>query len=61
VQLLEDIVSRLLSTSTRAEPHAAPPTPPSAHRLFLDHRGNLRDALRELYDWYARQPNGCAG
>jgi hypothetical protein len=28
---------------------------PSAAELFTRHRGNLRDALRELYDLYARE------
>jgi hypothetical protein len=45
--LLDSIVSRLLSTSPR------PATLPTPNDLFHRHRGNLRDALRELYDWYA--------
>lgn len=49
--LLEDIVSRLLAPAR--VPAASPPT---SHELFLRHRGNLRDALREMYDWYAALP-----
>jgi hypothetical protein len=32
-------------------------TAPSAAELFVRHRGNLRDALRELYDVYAASPD----
>jgi hypothetical protein len=31
----------------------APETMPTAHDLFHRHAGNLREALRELYDVYA--------
>ena len=36
----------------RLAPHRLPGAPP-AEDLFARHRGNLRDALRELYDVYA--------
>lgn len=50
VQLLDRIVRRLtLGTDARL---AAVRTP-HAEELFTRHRGNLRDALRELYDTYA--------
>jgi hypothetical protein len=45
--LLESIVSRLLAASPR------PASLPTPNALFLKHRGNVREALRELYDWYA--------
>jgi len=49
VQLLEEIVGRLLSPT----PLASPASLPTSQDLFERHRGNLRDALRELYDCYA--------
>ena len=49
VELLEEIVGRLLSPT----PPASPASLPTPHDLFARHRGNLRDALRELYDCYA--------
>jgi hypothetical protein len=54
--LLEDIVSRLLTAARSTE--TAPPT--TSRELFLRHRGNLRDALREMYDWYAALPIGSS-
>jgi hypothetical protein len=51
--LLDRIVSRLLSTPAPGRPHVTPVNLPTLNELFLKHRGNLRDALRELYDWYA--------
>jgi hypothetical protein len=45
VGLLHRIIERLAPD--------APATAPSAAELFARHRGNLRDALRELYDVYA--------
>jgi hypothetical protein len=53
--LLDRIVTRLLSTSPadRPPPVSVPANLPTPDELFLKHRGNLRDALRELYDWYA--------
>lgn len=47
--LLGGIVRDLLGS----EAHGLQPTP---EELFDRHRGNLRDALRQLYDIYA----GCA-
>jgi hypothetical protein len=49
VELLEDIVGRLLTPA----PHAHPSSLPTPNDLFARHQGNLRDALRELYDCYA--------
>jgi hypothetical protein len=49
VRLLEQIVGRLLKPA----PHAHPSSLPTPNDLFVRHRGNLRDALRELYDCYA--------
>jgi hypothetical protein len=49
--LLDRLVSRLLAATPAPPPPATLPTP---HDLFIKHRGNLRDALRELYDCYAR-------
>jgi hypothetical protein len=46
VSLLHRIIERLAPNGLAA---AAPP----AAELFARHRGNLRDALRELYDIYA--------
>jgi hypothetical protein len=37
----------------RLAPAAAPPAVPRADELFVRHHGNIRDALRELYDIYA--------
>ena len=48
-RLLEEIVGRLLSPA----PPVSPATLPTARDLLLRHRGNVRDALRELYDCYA--------
>jgi hypothetical protein len=48
-RLLEEIVGRLLTPA----PPVRPATMPTPHDLFVKHRGNLRDALRELYDCYA--------
>jgi GTPase SAR1 family protein len=48
-RLLEEIVGRLLSPT----PLVSPASLPTSHDLFVKHRGNLRDALRELYDCYA--------
>jgi energy-coupling factor transporter ATP-binding protein EcfA2 len=45
VDLLDRIVRRLSP--------ATPAGAPSAEELFRRHRGNLRDALRELYDFHA--------
>jgi hypothetical protein len=45
--LLERIIERLMPS--RGREAGAPP----AGELFARHRGNLRDALRELYDVYA--------
>jgi hypothetical protein len=50
--LLEDIVSRLLTPALRGQAAALP----TSRELFARHRGNLRDALREMYDWYAMLP-----
>jgi GTPase SAR1 family protein len=50
--LLDDIVSRLLTPALREQPAALP----TSRELFVRHRGNLRDALREMYDWYAALP-----
>jgi hypothetical protein len=49
-RLLEDIMSRLLGSRTDAG------SAPSSRDLFRRHHGNLRDALREMYDWYAALP-----
>jgi hypothetical protein len=52
VDLLANIVSRLVP-----EPPRRPPSfLPTVDDLFFRHRGNVRDALRELYDWYAMMP-----
>jgi hypothetical protein len=51
VSLLHRIIQRL-APDTHDSPFAAPP----AAELFARHRGNLRDALRELYDVYAARP-----
>jgi hypothetical protein len=48
VSLLHHIIQRLA-------PDALATAPPAAE-LFARHRGNLRDALRELYDAYAARP-----
>lgn len=48
-RLLEEIVGRLLSPT----PAVSPASLPTSRELFVRHRGNLRDALRELYDCYA--------
>jgi hypothetical protein len=53
VHLLDRIVSRLLAASPSERADVSPANLPSPNELFLKHRGNLRDALRELYDWYA--------
>jgi hypothetical protein len=45
-ELLERISSRLLGENPSWLTEAS-------RTLFARHRGNLRDALRELYDWYA--------
>ncbi len=52
VYLLEQIVSRLL-----VGPHLRPASQPTPHDLFVRHHGNLRDALREMYDCYATLPS----
>ncbi len=46
VELLNDIVRQLA-------PAAAEVAAPSAGELFVKHHGDLRAALREMYDWYA--------
>jgi hypothetical protein len=51
VSLLHRIIQRLALDGPDA-PAVAPP----AAELFARHRGNLRDALRELYDVYAATP-----
>lgn len=51
--LLEDIVARLLTPALRGQAAALP----TSRDLFARHRGNLRDALREMYDWYAALPD----
>lgn len=48
IDLLDRIVRRLSP--------APAPGAPSAEELFRRHRGNLRDALRELYDFHAAMP-----
>jgi hypothetical protein len=45
-ELLDDIIRRLA-------PAAAGDAAPSARQLFQKHHGDLRLALREMYDWYA--------
>ncbi len=55
--LLAEFVRRLQPTDRpvqSAVPDAAGGLDGFAQRLFARHRGNLRDALRELYDHYAR-------
>jgi hypothetical protein len=47
--LLDRIIQRLAPDGLVAAPPAA--------ELFARHRGNLRDALRELYDVYAAAPD----
>jgi hypothetical protein len=59
--LLDAIVARLLSTSTAHAPNASHASrahvgPPPANELFIKHRGDVRAALREMYDWYAALP-----
>ena len=49
VGLLDRIIRRLAPDGLAAAPPAA--------ELFARHRGNLRDALRELYDVYAAAPD----
>jgi hypothetical protein len=51
--LLASIVSELLSEPV--ERHQA-----AAERLFTKHRGNIREALRELYDDWAERATGPA-
>ena len=51
--LLGRIIQRLAPTGLAAAPPAAV--------LFARHRGNLRDALRELYDVYAAAPDPEGG
>jgi hypothetical protein len=46
--LLERIVRRLSPAPAAGAPSAA--------ELFRRHQGNLRDALRELYDFHAAEP-----
>ncbi len=46
VELLDDIIRRLA-------PAAAADAAPTAGELFQKHHGDLRLALREMYDWYA--------
>ena len=48
-ELLDSIVQRLTPT----DPSGGRVHTPTAQELFSRHRGNLRDALRELYDVYA--------
>jgi hypothetical protein len=50
--LLDDILWRLLSPAGR---ELSQPLPTS-RELFHRHRGNLRDALREMYDVFAALP-----
>ncbi|HVE41947.1 MAG TPA: hypothetical protein VNM14_18780 [Planctomycetota bacterium] len=45
-ELLESLVAQILGDP-------APELRPMMPALYERHRGNLRDALRELYDWYA--------
>ncbi len=47
--LLDRIIQRLAPDGLGAAP--------AAGELFVRHRGNLRDALRELYDVYAAAPD----
>jgi hypothetical protein len=47
-----DLLDRIIR---RLAPGDGPAAPPAA-ALFARHRGNLRDALRELYDIYAAAP-----
>jgi len=47
--LLDRIIQRLTPDRLAAAPPAA--------ELFTRHRGNLRNALRELYDVYAAEGN----
>jgi hypothetical protein len=49
VSLLDGIMRRLAPDGLTTAPPAA--------ELFARHRGNLRDALRELYDVYAAAPD----
>jgi hypothetical protein len=51
--LLDRIIQRLAPDGLVAAPPAA--------ELFARHRGNLRDALRELYDVYAAAPDPRPG
>ena len=51
--LLAEIVAHLLDEPVERHRDAA-------RRLFQKHRGNLRDALRELYDDWAEQPTDRA-
>jgi len=44
-QLLQQITNELLSGNT--------PPPARIEELYATHRGNLREALRELYDDFA--------
>ena len=48
VDLLDRVVRRLSPVSAAGAP--------SAEELFRRHRGNLHDALRELYDFHAAMP-----
>ena len=53
-ELLQALIERLTRPATTAdEEETAGPGAPTASELFERHRGNLRDALRELYDVYA--------
>ena len=52
VSLLDRIVRRLAPDGLAAAPPAA--------ELFARHRGNLREALREMYDVYAAVPDANA-
>ena len=53
-ELLDDLVRRLCG-------HGLPPAKTDIRRLYDAHRGNLREALRELYDIAAARSDGLAG
>jgi hypothetical protein len=60
----ERIVGRLLADASGADAAAIGPTPirrEVLHRLWLNHRGNLRETLFDLYDAFERQrDDGCS-
>lgn len=51
LELLEKIVAQLMHDDV--EPSIAPPSHALLSRLLDQHRGNLREVLMDLYDWYA--------